>query len=258
MVIETARRIGVDQVHVHSNGNGHKAGEFIISSVPFVVGLEAEAAKRVDIVGRKGASLAELPGINVPEGFVIATASLQEQIIPPDGPGIKERVKKLDEISKRWVEANLSGNSGSIDEFWELQAEAAAEELRGIIEVVKLPSSIRDGIREMYGELCRKVGEEDVTVTVGNSRVDKDGIDLSSAGLKEIFIRKGKDEVADAVWQCLIVQFARRAVRRKNEARLEMAQKALRDNPQDKDGALEKSEILSYAKSNLAIVVQRR
>ena len=254
MVIETQTRRPIGQAH--SNGNGHKAGEFagefIIKRAPLTLSLEAEAAKRVDIVGGEGASLAKLrstPGINVPEAFVITT-ELQRQILEQN-PEIKERIRRLDEVSERWIEAKLSGGS---DEFtWGTQAQAAGEMIKAEIEDVRLPSPTEGEIIQMYDELGKKAGKRDVAVhrlLLKSSAVAQDGLGSSFTG------ELGREQVVNEVIKCLALQFGEEAVAYRNQARLNAVQEALEENPENINSALKRSESLSHTNAKLAVVVQ--
>lgn len=207
---------------VHGNGhNGHRAA--------LTIPLEYKAASPTELS----------PGINV-QAFTIT--ELQKRIFAQN-PEINERVEELDEVSERWMKAKLSGSNYSF--AWETLAGDEGDDLRRIIEGVRLPISIGNEIGEMYDKLCEKVGEEDVTVAVRRR-----------LGIGEISLQKGKNGVSDATRRFLAIEFAARTVRGRNEARLEMLQSALKDNP-NIDGALKKSEVLSHAKSSLTVVVQR-
>ena len=196
----------------------------------------AERPGRVDQVHRAGTvSLGAEAGIKAPpETFLISTSS-QEQIFEQK-PEIEGKIKELDKVSVRWIKAKLSGGSGESEEE---EAGDTGEMLRKIIKDVTLPSSIG----EMYDNLFQNVGEEGTVA-------------MQSSGQNEIFLQQGKKGVRDPIKEFLADRFSGEAVRRRNEARLEMLQKALRDNP-DIDRALQESEVLSHAKSNLPVVVQR-
>ena len=93
---------------IGQNLNGHQNGEVKFDYAPLTVSLEDEMAKRVDVVGGKAASLAELsiiPGIKVPEAFVVTT-SLSDTILAQN-PEIEKRTKRLDESSVQWIKAKL-------------------------------------------------------------------------------------------------------------------------------------------------------
>ena len=226
--------------------------------LPLTVSLEDERAKRVDIVGGKAASLAELgtiPGIRVPEAFVITT-SLQDQILEQN-PEIGTRVKNLDEVTSRWLRVKLTGNNEEVEVLKE-QVTAAGKMLREMIEAAQLPTSAEDQIGKDYDGLCKTVGEENMDVAVRSSGIAEDGVDLSFAGLnKTLLNQKGREEVSRSIKECLASQFSERAVSYRNDVRFEMLQKALDDSPEDVDSALEESKGLSHSESKMAVVVQR-
>lgn len=229
-----------------------------LNQLPLTVFLEDERAKRIDIAGGKGASLAELrtiPGIRVPEAFVLTT-SLGDQLLEQN-PDIKNGIDLLDGLSRQWLKARLEKNEAGVKE-WEEQITAGGELLRKAVEEMTIPQGIEIEIGLAYEKLCQKVGKEDMVVAVRSSGISEDGKDRSFAGQYQTFLnQQGKEEVLDSIKKCLASQFTERVINYRNEGRLEISEEVLKDNPGDINKALAASEELSHRESKLAIVVQR-
>lgn len=230
----------------------------IDQQVPLTVTLEEERAKRVDIVGGKAASLAELrsiPGIKVPEAFVITTSLSGEILV--QNPDIKTGVEGLDEISSRWLRAELIGDNEEARALKE-QIKAMGDALKKKMENAIIPDSAQRRIETEYNQLCKRVGEENMAVAVRSSGISEDGKDNSFAGQYESYLhQQGEEEVLDAIRKCLASQFTERAIEYRNGVRFKMLQEELKDSPGDVDSALEKSKGISHSESKLAVVVQR-
>lgn len=244
-----------------SNGTGNLGGlngEVEIHKRPLTVFLEDERAKRVDVVGGKAASLAELrsiPGIKVPEAFVVTT-SLFNQILQQN-PVIKESVERLDETSLQWLKAILTEDKEGA-KVLETQVAAGGETLRGMIENVKLDDSTENEIGGLYEKLCKRIGEENTAVAVRSSGISEDSKDNSFAGQYNTYLhQQGRKDVLKSIKNCLASQFTDRAIIYRNEGRLRISQEKLVNNPQDVDAVLTVSERLSHKESKLAVVVQR-
>ncbi|MBI2613271.1 MAG: hypothetical protein HYW62_00645 [Candidatus Levybacteria bacterium] len=231
-------------------------GEAIHQEFPLTVFLEDKRAKSVDIVGGKAASLAELgtiPGIKVPEAFVITTSLSAEILV--QNPDIKAGIEGLDEMSARWLKATLTeDNEGA--EALEKQITAAGDALKKKMGIAKIPDSAQRQIEEEYDQLCKRVGKENVAVAVRSSGISEDSRDNSFAGQYDSFLhQQGKEEVLDAIKKCLASQFTDRAIEYRNGGRLKISQEELADN-KDIDTAIKASERLSHAESKLAVIVQ--
>ena len=242
---------------IGQNLNGHQNGEVKFDYAPLTVSLEDEMAKRVDVVGGKAASLAELsiiPGIKVPEAFVVTT-SLSDTILAQN-PEIEKRTKRLDESSVQWIKAKLIGNEVDAS-AWEEQVTKDGKMLREMMEDAKLSTQAESPIGKEYDELCRKVEEENMAVAVRSSGISEDGKDNNFAGQYDTDLhQQGKEEVLDATKKCLASQFTERVIDYRNEVRLETSKRALVENPEDIDKALRASEGFSHQESKLAVIVQ--
>ncbi len=244
---------------IGQNLNGHQNGEVKFDYAPLTVSLEDETARNRDLVGGKGFGLAELkaiPGIaeKVPDGFVITTP-VYDQILGKN-PEIKTRIKRLDQASIRWLEANLSGDSQDAKAL-ETQIVAAGKMIKEMMEEVKLSTDAENAIGKGYDELCRKGGKANMPVAVRSTELQEDGGNTSFAGQNKTELnRRGQEEVVSSVKKCCASQFEERAISYRNNERLRIALQTLEENPEDINKAIEKSKGFSHEESKMAVVVQ--
>ena len=238
-----------------NNNNGH---EVVKPSVPLTVFLEDERAKKVELTGGKGASLAELrtiPEINVPDGFVITT--LQSEKILQENPHIVNKIEVLDHHSLNWLRAKLRGDEKDV-EFWGRQIAGSGDEAKEEMEKITLAITDENEIRDSYQKLCRKENQENVRVAVRSSGACEDGVEFSFAGQNSTFLhQEGEGEVIKSTIRCLASQFGKRVIQYRNDARFKLAQRALAENPkQSVANALKMSKSFSHIEARLATVVQ--
>ena len=138
----------------------------------YVKKFEELSKSDIGIAGGKGANLGELTqaGIPVPPGFVV-TAQAYEYFM--DEAGINDKVMSiLEKID--------------INDTKELQA--AAEEIKQIINEAPIPEDLVIFIREYYNELCQRVGEDDTDVAIRSSATAEDLPEASFAGQQDTFL----------------------------------------------------------------------
>jgi pyruvate,water dikinase len=149
----------------------------------------------IAFAGGKGANLGELvrAGLRVPPGFVVgapAYAAFVEQT------GLRDR-----------IQARLDG----LDVDDQAALEAAARDVRAMIEAEPVPTGIADEIRRMYEELVG-VGT-DGPVAVRSSATAEDTEAASFAGMNETFLNtRGEGAVLDAVRRCWSSLFGGRTI----------------------------------------------
>jgi pyruvate,water dikinase len=153
--------------------------------------------RREDIAfaGGKGANLGELmqAGVVVPPGFVVGASTYASFV---EGTGLRERITvRLEQVD--------------VDDPAAL--EAAAAEIRRLIETEPVPAAIADDIRTAYREL---VGRElDAPVAVRSSATVEDTEAASFAGMNETFLNvQGEEAVVDAVRRCWSSLFGARTI----------------------------------------------
>ena len=163
----------------------------------YVKKFEELSKSDIGIAGGKGANLGELTqaGIPVPPGFVV-TAQAYEYFM--DEAGINDKVMSiLEKID--------------INDTKELQA--AAEEIKKIINEAPIPEDLVIFIREYYNELCQRVGEDDTDVAIRSSATAEDLPEASFAGQQDTFLHvSGDDEVIEFIRRCWASLFEARAI----------------------------------------------
>jgi pyruvate,water dikinase len=166
-------------------------------------GVAADAVRRfaqlsrgdVDFAGGKGANLGELTaaGLPVPQGFVVGAPAYAAFC---DTEGLRAR-----------IEERLS--SVDVDDTAEL--EAAATEVREMVESEPIPSWLEDAIRSAYLELA--AGDDDAPVAVRSSATAEDTESASFAGMNETFLNvRGDGDVVETVRRCWSSLFGARTV----------------------------------------------
>ena len=163
----------------------------------YVVKFEDLNKSDIGIAGGKGANLGELTqaGIPVPPGFVV-TAQAYEKFM--EEAGINNRVMSiLEEID--------------INDTKALQA--AAEEIKAIINEAPIPEDMVVLILEAYNQLCQKVGEDDTDVAIRSSATAEDLPEASFAGQQDTFLHvSGNEEVIEYIRKCWASLFEARAI----------------------------------------------
>lgn len=224
--------------------------------LPLTVFLDDRRARDVTLTGGKGANLAELrtmSEIQVPDGFVI-TASLSEQVLQQNFHTVS-KIANLDQYSLLWVKAKLNGDEEEAESCGE-QISEGGKIIEKEMNSIKLSPEAENIITDSYNELCQKVGKENVRVAVRSSGICEDGSEFSFAGQNETFLhQQGREEVAESVIKCIASQFGARAIEYRNEARLKLARRSLKEN-ENIENALAVSNSFSHAESRLAVVVQ--
>ena len=163
----------------------------------YVKKFEELSKSDIGIAGGKGANLGELTqaGIPVPPGFVVTAETYQKFM---EDAGINDKVMDiLDKID--------------INDTKALQA--AAEEIKGIINSAPIPDDMILFITEAYNQLCQRVGEDDTDVAIRSSATAEDLPEASFAGQQDTFLHvSGNDEVIEYIRKCWASLFEARAI----------------------------------------------
>ncbi len=156
----------------------------------------SELAKSdVDYAGGKGANLGEMTaaGLPVPPGYVVGAPTYAAFC---DEGGLRAR-----------IEERLSGLD--VDDTAAL--DAAAADVREMVEDEPIPDWLSDAIESGYSELAGRKG--DAPVAVRSSATAEDTESASFAGMNETFLNiKGGESVVDAVRRCWSSLFGGRTV----------------------------------------------
>ncbi|HUP33417.1 MAG TPA: phosphoenolpyruvate synthase [Gaiellaceae bacterium] len=146
----------------------------------------------VAFAGGKGANLGELARANVPVplGFVVGAPAYAAFV---DGSGLRHRI---------------AARLASVDVDDPDQLEAAASDLRALVEDEPVPPDVEAAVRHAYAELA---GEGPVAVR--SSATAEDTETASFAGMNETFLNVcGADAVVEAVRRCWSSLFGARTV----------------------------------------------
>ena len=148
----------------------------------------------VAFAGGKGANLGELTsaGLPVPPGFVVGAPAYAKFVT---AGGLRDR-----------IEARLA----DLDVDDSAALEAAAKEVRAMVEAEPVPPEISDAIRQAYEDAA---GATHVPAAVRSSATAEDTEAASFAGMNETFLNiRGADGVLDAVRRCWSSLFGARTV----------------------------------------------
>lgn len=161
-----------------------------------------ETVRRGDVgeVGGKNASLGEMiaelgsKGIDVPPGFATSATAYRKFIAANDlEPQLRGHLD------------DLAANRATLPD--------AARAIRQAIIAAPWPVEMAQTITGAYRDLCRKVGQADVSVAVRSSATAEDLADASFAGQQETFLNiSGGEALLDAVRRCFASLFTARAI----------------------------------------------
>jgi pyruvate,water dikinase len=160
-----------------------------------------ESLRKTDIpsVGGKNANLGEMinAGFPVPPGFAITAYSYKRFI---EETGI---ASKIYEIIRETV---TNPNDPKLYEI-------ASKKIRELVEATPTPKDIENAIRSAYEDLARKLGINDVFVSVRSSATAEDLADASFAGQQETYLNvRGINEVLEKTVKCWSSLFTPRAI----------------------------------------------
>lgn len=150
--------------------------------------------RHIQLVGRKGVSLAELTrtGVHVPPGFAL-TLEAHERMMRETGIGEEVR-QYLGRFEKR-----------SLQDF--SNSEKAGNHILQMMKGIKLPEDMRSELFKSYNKLCEVTGIPDVAVSVRSSGP------VSCPGLFDTYLNvRGKAELEQRVVACWASVFAPRAI----------------------------------------------
>ena len=166
-------------------------------------------------VGGKNASLGEMiqtlkaADIRVPGGFATTAAAYWRFL---DHNGLTEKIGDR-------IEAMKKGDKS---------LEAAGRSIRGMFGRAEFPADIEEAVRDAYGEMNRRYGQEAVDVAVRSSATAEDLPDASFAGQQETFLNiTGDDDLLDACKKCYASLFTDRAIAYREEKHFDHMKVAL-------------------------------
>lgn len=167
---------------------------------PFIIWFSEMDIRDVPKVGGKNASLGEMlrnlsgRGVRIPDGFATTAYAFRNFI---KDNRLEEPIRKhLGEYEQ-----------GSVD------LEAAGHAIRQLIIKSTFPTSLAEGIREAYVNLCELYDMQNVDVAVRSSATAEDLPHASFAGQQETYLNiRGEDELLKACKNCFASLFTNRAI----------------------------------------------
>ncbi len=165
-----------------------------------VIWLETIGRNDVASVGGKNASLGEMLRNLVAKGV----------LVPPGFATTADAYRRF--IAENQLEPLIAGQLRDLD-----AGKAALEEVGPVVRRAILrgewPADIAAAITSSYGELCRRIGRDDVDVAVRSSATAEDLPDASFAGQQETFLNiRGAAALLDACRRCYASLFTDRAI----------------------------------------------
>jgi len=163
-----------------------------------ILWFEELTKEDTQIVGGKNANLGELMSkarVPVPPGFAVTAAAYRKFL---EDTGIADEIYYI--LRKT-----------NIDDLEQL--ENASQKIRKLIEETPMPKYIQKAIIDAYRDLCKRTGQENVSVAVRSSATAEDLPGASFAGQQETYLNvSGEKEVVKKVQKCWSSLFTPRAI----------------------------------------------
>ena len=217
-----------------------------------IVWLGKEHSTELSLVGGKGASLSTLqsvPGIRVPEGFIITTEFYQQFV--EQNPHLARELDLLDDLSDKWLVAMALSHGVSTSAIIDLEKQISDQSVRVRERFFATPldPELSSPLIVQYQALSRLCKEQSLAVAIRSSATAEDLPHASFAGQHDSFInQRGEKQVLDAVVACWASLFHPHTVQYRNQLRFTL--------PHEK-GNFAIDRALKHSNVRLAIVVQR-
>ena len=199
------------------------------------------------LTGNKASELhaiinARLPGVSVPEGFVVTTEAFGRFITSVSG--LKEKIQKLDELSKDLIMPENDKDSTTNERIINEQIDAIAKDIRNSMLMNNIPSEIVGSVKRSY-ETFAKDRKQPFTVAVRSSAIGEDSADASFAGQHETKLDiVSMDGILKSLKEVWVSLFSKEAVQYRNNL--------LKKCHTAGKGADE----FSYARASMAVIIQ--
>ncbi|MDD5668904.1 MAG: PEP/pyruvate-binding domain-containing protein, partial [Candidatus Omnitrophica bacterium] len=217
---------------------------------------QPEAAD-IRLTGGKGASLAELaqiPGIDVPEGFTVTTESYDRFIA---SNGYSKSIKRLEDLSEQWISLKLKGSENGEIPAIEQKISGLGEKIRKEMKDGVIPGEVLGAIAASYERLSVRFGSDNISVAVRSSATAEDLPTASFAGRQDTFVnQRGNGAVEQSVRDCWISLYGNRAIQYRNEQRMSVI-RGLAHKGDDADSIASHNTIFRHSHVKLAVVIQR-
>ncbi len=192
-----------------------------------IVWFGDEHSTEIALVGGKGASLSVLqsvPGVRVPEGFIVTTEIYRQFVA--SNPALKQELEVLDDLSDAWLSAMIESGGSSTPEIRDLETQITEETSRvreKFFETAFSPA-LYESLMEQYKALSLLVNEANVPVAVRSSAIAEDLPNASFAGQHDTFLnRQGEEQILHSVALCWASLFHPHTVQYRNQLRLLLA-----------------------------------
>ncbi|RKY43628.1 MAG: hypothetical protein DRP81_06655, partial [Candidatus Omnitrophota bacterium] len=235
----------------------------------FTIGFGEENSTDITLTGGKGSSLSELAnlsGINVPQGFIVTTLSYDRFIEYNELIGL---IRQLENLSDEWVKLELTKGHplGLAEEkisdilqaqrHLQRQISTQGERIREAIQRGAIPSEVERAIRLRYRRFSEEIGEENPAVAVRSSATAEDLPSASFAGQQETYLNvEGEEKLINKIRECWVSLYGERVIDYRNTQRALMLKKEIEQSDITVEEALE-SSIFKHSMVKSAVVVQR-
>jgi pyruvate,water dikinase len=197
-----------------------------------------EDAVKAGLSGGKGSSLARLqaiPGIVVPEGFIVTTHAY-DAFIAQSGELLR-RIEEIEVLSLHWitkswaVRQQFDAARGGADagacvpelESLEARIRKMSEDIRGLMAAIPVPAEVERCVLAEYARMEATFRRLNIPVAVRSSSVAEDTSEASFAGQHDTFLNQvGRRQVLESLRNCWISVFGERAVFYRNHASLRL------------------------------------
>lgn len=214
-----------------------------------------KGSTELNLVGGKGASLSTLlsvPGIQVPEGFIVTTEVYKEFI--RSNEQLHREFLILDELSDAWVSMQLNPERQVTEmnsDFTEKLSNQSICIYKLLLETC-IPSDLVEQIIQHYRKLSQGFDLDHLAVAVRSSSTAEDLSNASFAGQHDTFLNQiGDKQVLESIIACWASLFHPHTVQYRNQLRLAMLKERESLDPNSNIDALKHSQV------SMAVVVQQ-
>ncbi len=219
-------------------------------AAPNTVWFGEEGSTELSLVGGKGASLSILqsvPGISVPEGFIVTTEVYRKFV--ESNPLLQSELAQLDALSDAWLNA-MQRSGGAMNEETQKLEDAITRQCSVVKQrIAETAIPEKEILAAQYMALCEKMGEADLPVAVRSSATAEDLPNASFAGQHDTYLnQKGTAQMLPSIKNCWASLFHPHTVQYRNQLRRSLI---LETNDAGAGKGLRHGEVA------LAVVIQR-
>ncbi len=220
-----------------------QAIEATAEKAPLLTWFGEKHSTELNLVGGKGASLSilqSIPGIYVPEGFIVTT-NVYDSVVKLN-KSIYNELLLLDELSCTWIA--MPQNSDDLA----AQISKQSQYVYTLIKQAAIPSDFAAEIVQQYKKLSQLFAKDQLPVAIRSSATAEDLVNASFAGQHDTFLNQiGDQQVLESIKACWASLFHPHTVQYRNQLRRNMLS-------EDPDASCDH---LKHTQVALAVVVQR-